>query len=115
MVRKMKPIMTTGIYGQMEYKNELGELHREDGPALIYADGKEVWYINGKLHREDGPAVIYTDGTKEWYFHGEQHREDGPAVTWADGSKSWYLHDKRIPVEFTSLKDLYDNYPEYMI
>ena len=25
-------------------------------------------YLNGKLHREDGPAVIYANGTKEWWL-----------------------------------------------
>ena len=64
----MKSIMTIGEYGQTEYKNKQGELHREDGPAVIYADGKKVWYINGKLHREDGPALIYADCKKFGFF-----------------------------------------------
>jgi hypothetical protein len=41
-----------------EYRNEKGELHRTDGPALITDLGRN-WYINGKLHREDGPALQY--------------------------------------------------------
>ena len=84
--------MTIGEYGQTEYKNKHGELHREDGPAVIYTNGSEEWYINDKLHREDGPAVI-----------------------WEDGTKYWFLHDKKIPYEFTSLQDLYDKHPEYII
>jgi hypothetical protein len=36
-----------------------GKLHREDGPAVEYADGSKKWYLNGKLHREGGPAVEY--------------------------------------------------------
>jgi hypothetical protein len=46
------------------HKNEHGifyfvndNLHREDGPAVIYPFGEEQWYRNGKLHREDGPAI----------------------------------------------------------
>ena len=73
-----------------------GKLHREDGPAVEYADGTKHWYLNGKLHREDGPAVEFADGYKEWYINGKLHREDGPACEWADGSKSWYLNGKRL-------------------
>jgi hypothetical protein len=25
--------------------------------------------INDQLHREDGPAVIWQDGSKEWWLH----------------------------------------------
>ena len=25
------------------YKNEYGQLHREDGPAVIYENGYEAW------------------------------------------------------------------------
>ena len=27
--------------------------------------------INGKRHREDGPALEFADGTKEWYLNGK--------------------------------------------
>lgn len=40
-----------------EYHNEDGQLHRDDGPSVIYANGREEWYQNGQLHREDGPAI----------------------------------------------------------
>jgi len=46
--------------------------HREDGPAIEYADGTKCWCLNDKYHREDGPAVEYDDGYKEWYVDGEQ-------------------------------------------
>jgi hypothetical protein len=51
---------------------------------------------NGQYHREDGPAVEWSDGTKVWYWHGKLHRQDGPAIERADGGKSWYYHDQRI-------------------
>jgi hypothetical protein len=73
-----------------------GNLHREDGPAVEYADGTKFWYLNGKFHREDGPAVEYADGSKYWWLNGKRHREDGPAVEYADGAKSWYLNDKEL-------------------
>ena len=33
--------------------------------------GTKEWYLNGKLHREDGPAIEYADGGKEWYLNGK--------------------------------------------
>ena len=72
--------------------NEKGELHREDGPAVEYANGDKEWYLSGERHREDGPAFECANGRKEWWLNGNLHREDGPAVEWADGEKSWYLN-----------------------
>ena len=71
-----------------------GKLHREDGPAVEWANGNKSWYLNGKLHREDGPAVEWANGYKKWYLNGNLHREDGPACEWADGDKFWYLNGK---------------------
>jgi hypothetical protein len=31
-------------------------------------DGDKYWYLAGKRHREDGPAIEYADGTKGWYL-----------------------------------------------
>ena len=54
------------------YKDEACRiLHREDGPAIEYADGFKSYWIQGKLHREDGPAVVWADGSKEYYIHGK--------------------------------------------
>ena len=50
------------------YKN--GQLHRDDGPAVIDEDGYKAWFKNGNLHRVDGPAIIYTNGDKSWYKNG---------------------------------------------
>jgi len=72
-----------------------GELHREDGPALIHANGLKEWYLNGKMHREDGPAMICANGTKQWWLNGKLHREDGPAVIRVDGTKEWWLNGKQ--------------------
>jgi hypothetical protein len=66
-------------------------LHREDGPAIEYANGTKRWYLNDKLHREDGPAIEYANGDKHWYLDNELHREDGPAMEYADGDNFWYL------------------------
>lgn len=61
-----------------------GQLHREDGPAIQWANGDKSWYRNGQLHREDGPAIEWADGRKAWYRNGQLIREDGSAVILAD-------------------------------
>jgi len=68
-----------------------GTSHREDGPALEWANGTKYWYLKGKLHREDGPAVEFANGSKEWHLNGKLHRTEGPAIEYADGAKFWYL------------------------
>jgi hypothetical protein len=78
------------------YRDENGELHREDGPAIEYPDGTKSWYLHGKLHREGGPAAEWSDGTKVWYWYGKRHREDGPAIEDADGYKAWYYNGQKI-------------------
>jgi len=83
------------------YRN--GEYHREDGPAIEYADGTKFWILNGEYHREDGPAIEYADGAKGWILNGEYHREDGPAMEYADGAKYWYIDGKQLTeAEFNS-------------
>jgi hypothetical protein len=58
----------------------------------VYDNGAKTWYLDGKCHREDGPAVEFADGSKRWYLNGKLHREDGPAIELANGSKFWYLN-----------------------
>jgi len=64
------------------YRNDVGELHREDGPALIHGSGSEEWFLNGQRHREDGPAIIRANGRLKWFKHGKRHRIGGPAHVW---------------------------------
>jgi hypothetical protein len=33
--------------------------------------GTNYWIINGHFHREDGPAIEYANGNKEWFLNGE--------------------------------------------
>ena len=55
-------------YGDTEYKNVFGVVHRDDGPAYITLGGTEYWYKYGKKHRTDGPAVIYANGDVEYWL-----------------------------------------------
>ncbi len=90
---KEEPVMEVDLYGnKFWYLND--KLHREDGPAIEYANGTKCWYLDGKLHREGGPAVEWADGDKYWYLNGKRHREDGPAIEYANGTKCWYLDGK---------------------
>jgi len=81
------------------YKWETDEYHREDGPAIIYADKDKEWWLDNKLHRKDKPACEYANGDEWWYLNGKCHREDGPAVKFANGNKHWFLNDKKLTEE----------------
>ena len=68
----MQPTMTTDNHGNIQYKLN-GKLHREDGPAVIFADGTQSWCLNDKLHRLDGPAIIRANGTQWWYINDKKY------------------------------------------
>ena len=57
----------------------------------IDADGNIFYWRGQELHREDGPAGIFADGTKQWCINGHLHRLNGPALEWANGEKEWYI------------------------
>jgi hypothetical protein len=53
-----------------EWENEQGQIHRENGPAIIGGNGYKAWHINGKRHRLDGPAREWTHvDADEWYIN----------------------------------------------
>ena len=61
-------------------------LHREDDlPAEIVGDGQMLrWCKRGKAHRDNGPAILYNNGKNAimWCKDGEHHRNpdhSGPA------------------------------------
>jgi len=80
----------------MYYINELGQIHRTDGPAAISDDGSLEWWVDGRLHRTDGPAIEYADGHKEWRVNGQRHRTDGPAVIRAEGREEWWVNNQLL-------------------
>jgi hypothetical protein len=43
----------------------------------IYDTGIQEWWQNDKLHREDGPAIIWANGTQSWYQNGKFIRSEG--------------------------------------
>jgi len=73
---KSKKVIIPSL-GTLYYLNE--QLHREDGPAIVYCDGTEEWYLNDYRHRIDGPAIVYPNGILQWYLNGEKvNPEDLP-------------------------------------
>ena len=64
-----------------------------DGSSYECECGDQFWYLNGELHRTDGPAVIYPEGDQYWYLNDKVHRTDGPAVIYPNGDQYWYLND----------------------
>ena len=58
--------------GDEVYRNNY-EYHREDGPAIICANGTQIWVRYGEHHREDGPATIHPDGKVEWRYDGHAY------------------------------------------
>jgi hypothetical protein len=95
-------MITKHVYKhRIAYTNERNEIHRLDGPAIIYPSGTEEWYKNNYLHRLDGPAIKRPDGTEEWRINGTRHREDGPTSIFPfpiNGSKyEWRLFDHWYP------------------
>ncbi len=80
---------------QIVWRDRRGRPHRDDGPAVIWLDGKQEWCRHGQWHREDGPAYIEPDGTQKWYWYDLLHRDDGPAQIWPDGTQCWWQYGKR--------------------
>ena len=53
--------------------------HRENGPAIEFMDsdgkfdnGTRLWCVDCKLHRVDGPAVIFAYGKEEWWINDQK-------------------------------------------
>ena len=42
----------------------------------VYDNGNQFWYLNGNLHREDGPAVEYANGDKQWFLEYIEYTEE---------------------------------------
>ena len=77
-----------------------GKMHRTDGPAVIFSNGDEDWYINDKLHRSDGPAMIRVNYRSYWFNNDNLHRLDGPAIEYVREEdkqhNQWWIDGKRI-------------------
>lgn len=52
------------------FLNSKSLCHREDGPAIIYYYGKEVWARDGDYYRAYGPALIHKGASYMYFFAG---------------------------------------------
>ena len=41
----------------------------------VYSNGGKAWYLMGNLNREDGPAIECANGSKSWYLMGKRLSE----------------------------------------
>jgi hypothetical protein len=78
------------------YLNDEGLRHRIDGPAVIYADGREQYWVDGKLHRIGAPAII-EHHCVVYCKNGLQHREDGPSLIFNDGYEEFWIDGVQQP------------------
>ena len=76
------------VFDALKYRIEVNDI----GTTCYYNSVEQ-------LHRDDGPAVVFADNTKQWYQNGQLHRPDGPAVEWADGNKFWYINGRMMTEE----------------
>ncbi|CAN5375025.1 hypothetical protein BH10PSE10_BH10PSE10_02210 [soil metagenome] len=63
--------MTTMIV--VEERNQ-DDMSRKAG-CYLYADTK-LWLDGDLVHRGDGPAVIFPDGAQRWYIRGKEVTRD---------------------------------------
>lgn len=49
-------------YVIVRYRNKNNQLHREDGPAVIWSNGDKYWYLDGHIHHKE-----CADGSKIWF------------------------------------------------
>ena len=98
-MNKLKDNLTrfVDLDGHICWRNENGQFHHPELPAIEYLSGEKFWYFNGNLSREDGPAVISGD-SEEWWLHGKLHRIGGPALILPD-KYIWYIENKRYTAE----------------
>lgn len=64
--------------------------------------GNKCWYRMGVLHRDNAPAVQWANGGDSWYHKGRLHRADGPAINRA-GCTSWFVHGREVSAEECSI------------
>jgi len=54
------------------HKKNTNIKHNPYAPAYIDLAGYKVYYIEGKIHRLDGPAVMWANGEEEYWINGEE-------------------------------------------
>ena len=60
--------LTIDIYGNKDWRDANGRLHNEYGPAHIGCADTNGYYIHGEIHREDGPSLIFNLSHEYWWY-----------------------------------------------
>jgi hypothetical protein len=71
----------------------------EDGPLDL--GDRIVWYKGGNIHREDGPALEFKDGRKLWAINGQEvteqeavaHRQENDRQGRERSDEMWQRHE----------------------
>jgi hypothetical protein len=100
--------------GNKVWRNEKGQIHRDNEPAVECCSGDKEWFQNDKLHRIDGAAIESANGYKEWRQNGLLHRIGAPAIEYPNGDKSWWKNGKLNRTDGPAM-DLADGYKEWWI
>jgi len=95
----MEPVPTIGSEGTQVWRVNRTSYHRLDGPAIIWANGTQEWWVNDLRHRTSGPAIIWANGTQSWYVNGKDITEE--VEKWLEErTVSWPWPDEETRVEF---------------
>ncbi len=70
----------------MIYRNDFGEIHRDDGPAIENGEHK-YFYKNGRRHNLNGPACI-GQYQNEYWIDGKKYSEE-----------EWTIYVRKLKLE----------------
>lgn len=57
----------------IEFKRYIKNDPLQEKEIYFTHNGGISWYLNGDFHREDGPAMVYCDGRKWWWLEGKRY------------------------------------------
>ena len=64
-------------YGNIYYfKKNTDIIHNPYDAAIIDTYGSKAYLIENKYHRLDGPAIIYSNGVQEYYINDKELTEE---------------------------------------
>ena len=90
------PIVLGQVDGRTMIRWPLTVRERPPSPHRTMFMDEYHYDADGWLHRDDGPAIVFAGGARVWMQHGALHRAGGPAIEGDDGSSAWYRHGGRI-------------------
>ena len=64
--------------GGVQWIDDEGHSHREDGPAVVWAHDRQWWCRRGRVHFAHGPADLWPNGMLRWYKDDRLLRERDP-------------------------------------